>query len=192
MVTGQSPDLAASHGWRENSVSSSEGSSTSAAAQSLCGAGLSSLDMGSAQLLWPPLKYIPGGTETIWPDSCLLRCFVLWDPLVGRFTWALTQHPGLLVASTGSERGSYCGLPSELEEHRVRGDCGGCGVPMRETSLTLRGEHGDQDHAVELYGGDCMCHEDTWDFPPRFHFPEYWLPKGDPLDSNSVVFVQIF
>ena len=72
----------------------SGGSLTSAAGQSLCRAGSSPLDMGFTQLLQPPLKYIPGDIETIWPDS-ILRCFVFLDRLLWRFIWALIQQPGV-------------------------------------------------------------------------------------------------
>lgn len=50
---------------------------------------------------------------------------------------------------------------------------------MQETSLTLtlKGKHGDRAPGAELL------------FLWPLHFPEYSLPKGDSLDSNSVVFV---
>ena len=122
MVMRQSSDLPQSsqhHIYGERILSPvSGGSLTSAAGQSLCRAGSSPLDMGFTQLLQPPLKYIPGDIETIWPDS-ILRCFVFLDPLLWRFIWALIRQPGVQGTLRGSEKGSHYSLLSELREDCV-------------------------------------------------------------------------
>lgn len=123
--------------------------------------------------------------------------FVLSDPLVGRFIWALTWHPeaaGSLHRKWEMATPTVAYMLSGERNHmrglwRMWGSWEG-NFTHSHPEMKAWGL-GDWGTGAKLLSSNHL--EEPWAFLSLLHFPQYQLHKGDSFwDSSSVVFVQTF